>query len=295
MLESDQKPRILLLIDRWHWAFHTIADAIHKHLSDRFSFTILSSSDKPAIDETDFDIIHVLYEYETHHRTFVGRHAKILRSVYSHYWQEWGLSVEEFYEKHLRDAHAIAVPSMLLSSLLDTLPPPVFLTPEGVDTDIFCPITEHQGPLTVGWAGDPTRTIKRLPWLQKACEGICELKLATGHLSQKEMVAFYQSIDVIACSAIAEGCPRPLLEGMACGCYPVSFPVGIAPEVIIHQKNGLLIEDNSIDGLRTALRWCQDNLATVRTASVGNAELIKRTRTWRKTLPALAEVYYSML
>jgi len=165
-------PRVLLLIDRWNWAFHTIARAIMDHLSDRFHFTLLCTADRPVIDENAFDIIHVLYEYETSHRPFLRGQAKIVRGVYSHYWQEWNLSTDEFYRRYLSDAHAIAVPSKKLYNLLQHLPPAVSVCPEGVDTLIFHPTGDRSGPFIAGWAGDPTRDIKRFSWAREACEDL---------------------------------------------------------------------------------------------------------------------------
>ncbi len=295
MVLNPKTPRVLLLVDRWDWAFHTIAKAVERHLGDRFAFEILNTGDRPNIDDSAYDIIHVFYEYETYHRPLLRGHAKVVRSVFSHYWQEWNLSADEFYAKYLRDAHAIVVPSNKLKTLLDPLPPPVHLCSEGVDTDVFECKKTRTGPLTVGWAGDPTRTIKRVEWLKEACNGLCELKLATGDLSQKEMVDFYNSIDVIACSSFGEGCPRPLIEGMACGCFPVSFDVGVASEVIDGDKNGIIVTNESVAGLREALQTCVLHVDDVRSKALANPERMRSTRTWGKTLTALPEIYYSVL
>ena len=295
MVLNSRTPRVLLLIDRWNWAFHTIAKAVQDHLSDRFTFEILNVGDRPTIDESAYDIIHVFYEYETYHRPFLHGQAKIIRSVFSHYWQEWNLSADEFYAKYLRDAHAIVVPSKKLKTLLEPLPPAVFLCSEGVDTDVFRNKKTRSGPLTVGWAGDPTRAIKRIEWLKEACSGVCELKLATGALSQQAMVNFYNSVDVIACCSVGEGCPRPLIEGMACGCFPVSFDVGVAAEVIDDEKNGMIVTDESVAGLREALRRCVLRVDDVRSKALANPEHMRSTRTWANTLTSLPDIYYSVL
>ena len=218
-----------------------------------------------------------------------------MRSVYSHYWEEWGLSAPEFYKKYLDDAHAIAVPSQKLFALLKNLPPTVALTPEGVDIDLFHHRRERTGPLVVGWAGDPSREIKRLPMLKAACEGHFPLRIADGSLTPAQMVDFYNEIDVIACSSIAEGCPRPILEGMACGCFPVTFDVGIASEVIDHEKNGIIVQEQSAEGLRRAFSQCTDRLADIRSGAAERAHEIATSRTWKHALPALGDLYRSLL
>lgn len=201
------------------------------------------------------------------------------------------MSADTFYAQYLRDAHAIVVPSKKLHALLQNLPPAVALCPEGVDTDVFRPRRTRTGPLIAGWAGDPTRAIKRLPWLQEACEGICELRIADGTLTQIEMVDFYNDIDVVACSSIAEGCPRPVLEGMACGCYPVTFDVGIAAEIIADNTQGLIVDDASIAALRDAMRHCVDRTAFIRSHAESRASCIASVRSWERVLPMLEAVY----
>ncbi|HLD32843.1 MAG TPA: glycosyltransferase family 4 protein [Candidatus Peribacteraceae bacterium] len=290
------RPHVLLLIDWQNWAFGTLARAIKQHLNDRFAFTIAAVKDQVPIDDTQFDILHVFSEAETYHHQFLTGHAKILKSVYSHKWEkERGLTAREFYHRHLREAHAITVPSTKLLHSLAGIPPPVYLIPEGVDTALFTPAFCRSGPLRVGWAGNPHQDIKRLPWLQQACEGLCELSLATGDLSPEGMVNFYNTIDVIACCSEAEGSPRPLIEGMACGAFPVSFDIGIARELIDPGVNGLLVGEESVRAFRKALQWCNSHTAYIRSTAGKNAELMRATRSWQSTLPHLADVYYSLL
>jgi|CXWL01.1.fsa_nt_gi glycosyltransferase involved in cell wall biosynthesis len=292
---KNARPRILLLLDIPNWAFHSIAQAIVKELGDRFAFTILTQDRHPHIEESLYDLIHVFYEFEDYHRPFLTGKTKVLRSVYSHYWEiEKKLSPMQLYMQFLNDAHAISVPSIKLLGILKDLPPPVTLFSEGIDPEIFKKKRERSGPLTVGWAGKPG-PIKRLELLQEACNGLCELKIANGSFPASAMADFYNDVDIIACSSIAEGCPRPLLEGMACGCFPVSFDVGIAPEVIMHQTNGLLVRDETTDGLLTALSWCKNNIGDMRKNARINPEIMRATRSWRSTTAPLADLYTSLL
>jgi hypothetical protein len=160
-------PKVLLLIDTKNWAFATIAQALVTHLSSQFSFDILATEDRPVFDEGQYDIIHVFFETETYHLPFLSGHAKVVKSVYSHYWELNGETPEEFYKKHLGEADCITVPSLKLLRSLSVLPVPVALFPESIDTHLFQP--EHkprEGALVVGWAGNATRPIKRLDWLR---------------------------------------------------------------------------------------------------------------------------------
>ncbi len=289
------KPRILLLIDRWNWAFHIIARAISQHLSDRYDCEILCTADAPFIDESRYDIVHVFFETETYHRAFLHGRAKVVKGVYSHYWQMEGLSPEEFYAQSLSEADAIAVPSRKLLEAFWELPCPVYLFPEGVDTDLFTIRDDIPRTQDIGWAGSDF-PVKRLGMLREACEGLVPLRTSiSGDRTEAEMPAFYNAIDVIANASVSEGCPRPILEGMACGAFPVMFDVGIAREIIRSGHNGLIVENQSATGLRDAFVWCAQHRDIVERARPFNRELIRSTRRTENVIPSIADIYASLL
>jgi hypothetical protein len=219
-----------------------------------------------------------------------------VKSVYSHYWELNGQSPQEFYDTYLYEADIVTVPNLKLLRSLSSVTDRIAFCPEGVDPTIFYPAHIHRSsPIVVGWAGCAERPVKRIDWLKSACDGLCILRMAEGDLTEAEMVQFYQDIDVIACSSKAEGAPRPLLEGMASGNFPVSFDVGIAQEVITSGVNGLIVKDESIEGLRSALQWCVDHPATVRMQAEQNPLLMRTNRDWKKTTQEIAKVYHSLL
>lgn len=295
MNPRSDRPRILLLVDERDWAFGILANAIQIHLGNRFAFQILATADRPVIDDRLYDIIHVFFECEEYHKPFLHGNSKLLKGVYSHRWQLEGLSAQEFYNRHLREAHAVVVPNVQLLRSLRSIPPAVHLVPEGVDTTLFSPGTPRTDSLVVGWVGNPGNDIKRFSWMQKACKGICELRIAGGGLTQEQMADFYRRIDVIACCSKAEGTPRPLLEGMASGAFPLCFDVGVARELIEHGINGIVPAEESIHALRRNIQWCKKYIGYVRSTGYENSERIRATRSWQAVLPRLAGVYESLL
>ena len=107
------------------------------------------------------------------------------------------------------------------------------------------------------------------------------------NLPYGEMPDFYNSIDVISVASTAEGDPRPLIEGMACGCFPVTTDVGIVPELVRHGENGLIVE-RSVKAFAEAFAWCRANVDQVRAAGRRNAELMLASRTWAHVASAWA-------
>lgn len=290
------KPRVLLLAEKPNWALHIAARAVAKYLHNDFTVDIDFTITQPRFDPSRYDIIHILFWEAINYRPLLTTRHKVVKSVFSHRWQESGMTAQELYRQYLAEAHAVTVPSLHLLSALQEIPVQVHLWSEGVDTDLFSPAAlPRTGDIVVGWAGNVSDPIKRIDWLQSACSGLCELRVADGSLLEQEMVEFYRNIDVIACSSVAEGCPRPLLEGMASGAFPVSFDVGIAPEVIHHGHNGLLVEPQSPSALRNVIRWSADHPEHIRSMRTTNIQRIRALRQWQSVVQPLAALYRSLL
>lgn len=288
-------PRVLLLIDVYGWAFHTLAKGMAMSMSHRFSFDIAAVADKPDIQLHTYDILHVFGVRTSYHREFERGNCKIMKSLFNTV-RDKNLSVEEFDQRFLSDIDALTVPTKSMLSNVQGVRPRTFLCREGIDVSQFQEVTPPEGGLKVSWAGNTSKAYKRFRMAHAACQDMFELHVADGAISRDDMFHFYNQGDVILCtSEYGEGCPRPLLEGMASGCFGVSFPVGIAPEVIDHTKNGLLIEEESPEAIRHALQWCEKNIERIRKDRSENARRMQRDRDWSIIAPETAEVYDYLL
>lgn len=214
------------------------------------------------------------------------RHPRLIRQVSSHRWsqpQYRSLTPEQLARDHLADARVVIVPSVRLEHLLAPLHPRVIRTPKGVDPELFHDRGDRGGDITIGWAGNVRAQDKGLRMLRAAWP---RLRIAA-NLPYAQMPDFYAGLDVIAIGSMAEGDPRPLIEGMACGCFPVATDVGIVPELVRHGENGLIVE-RSVAAFRDAFAWCRENADYVRAAGRRNAEQMRATRTWAHVAPAWA-------
>jgi 2-polyprenyl-3-methyl-5-hydroxy-6-metoxy-1,4-benzoquinol methylase len=296
---EESRPQILLLCDKRGWAYDTTAQNLVSRLSDTFDFELQYVAEEPAIDEIKYDLIYVFWWGERYHRRFVADKAKIVKEISSHRWefeQKYGQHTpQEALNRYMHDAGYLVATSRKLFTLFDDLHPRVFHYPLGVDTDLFRLIGERDGGLTIGWAGDIRDPEKRVhEILVPACSGSFELELAGGGLTPKELLDFYNDLDVICVSSSEEGTPLPLIEAMACGCFPVTTNVGVAAELIVHGENGLIV-DPTPESFRNAFEWCKENLPHVRKAGKKNALLIQRERTWESSAIHFAEVLESIL
>lgn len=62
------------------------------------------------------------------------------------------------------------------------------------------------------------------------------------------------SIDVFVCPSLSEGLPNAVMEAMAYGCCVVVSDVGGCPELVTHEKTGLLFRSNDLEDLMVQLR-----------------------------------------
>lgn len=283
-MTQSRKPRILLLADFPNWAYNTTAQAIVRYLSDEFDFRIEHVVNKPDLSSWSFDLIHIFFWGEDYHRSFVDDPRRVMKLVSSHRWEyedEWGpFTPQQMVEKYLSDAATITATSKRLQALISPYRE-VLWTPNGFDPEKFFP-APRSGDMKIGWSGNRNDSCKGLyDILLPAIGNDFELKIAGGNLEHSYMREFYNTIDMLCVASVAEGEPLPLIEGMACGCFPVCVDVGIVPELVTHLDNGLIINRNS-GAFRAAFQWCRLNIGHVRKAGVKNAIAVQRERTWDK-------------
>jgi glycosyltransferase involved in cell wall biosynthesis len=193
--------------------------------------------------------------------------------------------------KQINVFKAVNVPSRILYNIFNDKHPALFYTPHGVDQNIFMPLknpfTSPAGELVIGWTGSKDnhpgkRGLDDL--LIPALNNLKGVKLLTAAREDKwrtqdEMVNFYQNLDVYICTSRTEGGPHPLLEASSCGIPVISTKVGIAPDLIEYNENGILI-DRDINSIIKAVTLLRDNPDLRRNMAVKAREVIEHSWTW---------------
>jgi glycosyltransferase involved in cell wall biosynthesis len=280
-----KKPKILLLVDYPEWAFDICASAYTKYLEDEFVFVKKYKSQKPLLIPFSYDLIHVFWWGEQYYKKFYWPKKKILKEISSHRWEDdprYGpCTPEQMKNKYLSDASWLFTTSQRLFDVFKPICDNLSLVNNGYSDELFNFKTDRSGDsLSICWAGnieDEVKGIKDI--IIPATINRYSFKIAS-KLKQTELPNFYNSHDVYVVASRHEASPLPLMEAMACGCFPVCTDVGIVPELIKHKINGYVVNNRSVDAFLEAFSWCSDNLDFIRKAGKDNSILIREKRRW---------------
>ena len=273
---SADLPRVVVVPHSRGWSYDFTAQALRRHLRGRFDISVIYDPGEVPTTPADL-VVDMWWRGNVEHPT-----APVLRQFSSHRWKmapRWAV------RSYARKIAGMLVPSeRLLSTFSGVFSGPIRLCPKGFHPEMMWDDGIRRGPLVVGWAGNAEASDKGLDLIVEGCRraGV-DLRVADRCLTQSEMSDFYNSVDVIAVASTAEGDPRTLIEGMACGCYPMATRVGIVPELVRDGDNGAILTERTAAAIEAALRGL--NVERARAAGRANAQTMLATRTWAAVAP----------
>ncbi|HAE40236.1 MAG TPA: hypothetical protein DCG57_16620, partial [Candidatus Riflebacteria bacterium] len=86
--------------------------------------------------------------------------------------------------------------------------------------------------------------------------------------------AYYDQIDIALLPSLGEGIPLSLLESMRWGIPCIASNIGGIPEIIEHDKNGMLIEPGDAKALIGAIRHISANYQRFSIATISHFKSI---------------------
>lgn len=121
--------------------------------------------------------------------------------------------------------------------------------------------------------------------------GLRECVRFTGALNQTEVRHALTQADAFVLPSLAEGIPVVLMEAMACGVPCVSTPVNGIPELIQHDRTGLLATPGDAEALTTQLRRVvTDPALRKRLADAGRVQ-VQTAFHLQRNVGCLAEIF----
>lgn len=267
--------RVLIVADVEGWAYWKRACALKKYAPEDFEVTVRCDVNKPPEHELwKYDLVYLLdYALANIWKNAMKRAAGDVPFVVS-YNKDRGSRTRQFRAtmKHAdfvvinnHDAYQFALSQGHRN---------VCNISNGVDTDVYRLITPIKDrALKAVWSGS-TGTVKMknytnvlLPLVEAAKEiGVeCEFRgideIDERVWSAEQMVQSYNSASFVINAANSEGTPNGILEGMACGCVPVTTYVANVKEFAKDGVNCVLCQphvESFMNGLRMAIAWREE-------------------------------------
>lgn len=174
---------------------------------------------------------------------------------------------------------------------------PVVVNPRGfrayVRNDVFfraIPSVLREIPqarfLCASMAGQP----QALQWIERL--NIAHAVELLPPLPHEQMAAVFRRAAVLVSPSVHDGTPNSLLEGMACGCFPIAGNLESVREWVIDGENGLLIDANDPHSLaKSMLTALKDYRLRERAAQVNHAIIQERAE--YNTCMAKANTFYT--
>jgi glycosyltransferase involved in cell wall biosynthesis len=258
--EAGKTRRVAVLADTPGWAHDVIIGNVKRNLPPELDLEISFLYDEAftrhlpvAIDEDAHDLIHLLsWRYWPVIKDWGFPRHKLVTTLIGH------RGVDAHDPEFLETMSHFGRVSVVSPRLYKELAPVVsnlFLTPCGVDSQTFFPVSQKvQSGFTVGAVGrhyivegeadDIKGWEKILAPLARELRPLQARYLQidkAARLPHENMPDFYRQLHCYLCASRTEGLPLPLLEAASCGLILLSTDVGIAPEIIVEGQNGRLL------------------------------------------------------
>ncbi len=110
-----------------------------------------------------------------------------------------------------------------------------------------------------------------------------------------EMGNIFRRAQIVVSPAIHDGTPNSLLEGMACGCFPIAGDLESIREWITHGQNGLLVNPNEPQSIADAILLGLEREDLRQEAAGLNAKLISARAEYQMNMKRVVEFYEEVL
>jgi len=259
--------KVLLLIDKLNWAYHSIAKALIKynpHPDVELSVMHIKKNIKAIKKQySKFDKVFVMGWQNYQLVTFIPKKNVMVGLHSFHSWDERKTTIKQDVDppsKLLDDLSGFSkvnAVSLRLTNLFKKHGIKVVYTPNGVDTKIFyrrvLPPVENS--LVAGYSGSKAHDWRKgvsrfiLPSGKKADVKVKLAMLSTDkYVPLEEMYRFYNEIDCYVCASLSEGMSLSVLEALACGRPVIGTRCSGNTELIKDGINGFFV-DRSVDDI----------------------------------------------
>jgi glycosyltransferase involved in cell wall biosynthesis len=114
-------------------------------------------------------------------------------------------------------------------------------------------------------------------------------------LPHDQMAGVFRRAQIVASPSVHDGTPNSLLEGIACGCFPVAGDLESIREWIMPDRNGLLFDSNDENSIANAIMSAIEN-DFLRERSAGfNREMIADRAEYKQNMKRAEQFYEGLI
>ena len=114
-------------------------------------------------------------------------------------------------------------------------------------------------------------------------------------LSHAQMGDVFRGAQIVVSPSIHDGTPNSLLEGMACGCFPIAGDLESIREWITHAQNGFLVDPNNPQAIADAILIALEREDLRREAAGLNAKIISARAEYGENMEKVGKFYETVL
>ena len=211
--------------------------------------------------------------------------------------REWGLSVDK---PTLVTPGNGGIRSDVFYPPKEPVKEPIIINPRGFRAYVNNEAYFKAIPLVLAKRSDAKFIFSSMAEKSQALEWMKELKIEHAvqlnpQLTHAQMAEVFRGAQIVVSPAIHDGTPNSLLEGIACGCFPIAGDLESIREWITHGQNGLLVNPNDpqsiADGILLAIQ--REDL---RLEAAGlNANMISARAEYGMNMKKIGEFYKTVI
>jgi glycosyltransferase involved in cell wall biosynthesis len=177
---------------------------------------------------------------------------------------------------------------------------PVIINPRGFRAYVRNEAFFKSIPLVLAKRPDARFICSSMQGEEQAIQWIRELNIVhavelLAPVSHKEMGEVFRGAQLVVSPSIHDGTPNSLIEGMACGCFPIAGDLESIREWITHGQNGLLVNPNDSQALADAILLGLEREDLRRDAAGLNTKIISARAEYETSMKRVVEFYQSVL
>jgi glycosyltransferase involved in cell wall biosynthesis len=207
--------------------------------------------------------------------------------------REWGLGVEK---PTLVTPGNGGIRSEVFYPPVEPVKDPVIINPRGFRAYVRNDAFFKSIPLVLAKRADAKFIFtsmqgeaQALQWTRElGIEGAVQLLPPLPH---EKMGEVFRGAQIVVSPSIHDGTPNSLIEGMACGCFPIAGDLESIREWITHGQNGLLVDPSDPQSIANAILLGLEKEDLRRNAAGLNAKLISARAEYETNMKRVVEFY----